>query len=462
MAADDGAGVGHSDGNYSVAPVERKVHFPHQSVGLDWLRRSYEAQNPGHIMAWAMRAGKSRTSVEFIAGLPSGQKSVIVAPAQVRKNWAREFRKWADIDATIVSPGKKVDLSGPGVFIVSYELAKRFYGNPIDILVLDEMHYLASTKSNRSRHIRDIVTTDTFVVGLSGTPIPNTVRDLWNQVDTVWPGSLGSCGGFIVRYSNKVPNEWSPSGHIYTGLNPARASELQRLLAPFWHRVVKQDFAHLLPKFDVVPRYVTPKRKKFDWDDETVFEELLAANSPQKLDTMMEVLDEAIEGGQTKFCVAAWLHQTVDQIAGLCAARGWEVFAVDGRVAPDKRLETIDAWGRSKSVSVLVAGIGAVGIGLSLSAAETSVMVEIPFRPSDMDQFINRFNDAEHDHAGLLVPIVVENSREEKAIHRYITKKNDIDAIVAPSSVESLAKERFEMVGKKTDESILDELAGSF
>jgi len=439
-----------------------RPHMPHQVEALSRLQVAYATQKPGYILAHAMRAGKSRVCVEFIAGLGT-IKAVVVAPAQVRKNWAREFRKWTNLEATLVSPGKKVDVSGPGVYVVSYELAKRFAdeeaGGPPDIVVFDEVHYLASEKSLRSQAARRLLGEGTFAIGLSGTPIPNTVRDLWNQVDTVVPGLLGSAGGFIVRYSNKVPNEWAPSGHVYTGLNQQRAPELQAKLAPFWHRVVKQDFAHLLPKFDVVPRYVTPKKKKFDWDNEAVFEELLAANSPLKLDTMMEVLDEAIEGGQKKFCVGAWLHQTVDQVEALCVARGWETFKVDGRVTSDARLERLDRWAQSGNTAVLVAGIGAVGIGLSLSAAETSVMVEIPWRLEQLDQFVGRFNDAEHDHAGLLVPIVVEGSREERAINRYITKREDIDLVVAPSSAEMITKKAFESVGQ-SDEQILADLGG--
>ncbi len=435
-----------------------KPAFPHQIEGARRLRHSFEVQQPGYILAWAMRAGKSRTAVEFVAERQNmnGGKAVVVCPAQVRKNWAREFRKWSNIEPVLVSPGKKVDVSGPGVYIVSYELVKVFKDDEaIDILVLDEMHYLASEKSLRSRAVRDCISSNTFVIGLSGTPIPNTVRDLWNPVDTVVPNSLGTCGGFIYRYSNKVPNEWAPSGFVYTGLRHDRAEELQAKLAPFWHRVVKQDFAHLLPKFDVVPRYVTPKRKKFDWDNEAVFEELLAANSPLKLDTMMEVLDEAIEGGQKKFCVAAWLHQTVDQVAGLCKARGWNVTQVDGRVQSDGRLRLIDSWADGTGIEILVAGIAAVGIGLSLSAAETSVMVEVPWRPEQLDQFVARFNDAEHDHPGLLVPIIIENSREEKAVNRYITKRDDIDLIVAPSSTEAQTKAAFESVGAESDIEIL-------
>lgn len=434
-----------------------KEPFPHQVEARRRLKEAYSTQRPGYILAHSMRAGKSRVCVEFIAEIAS-QRAVVVCPAQVRKNWAREFRKWTNLEATLVSPGKKVDLSAPGVYVVSYELAKRFADEtpevPIDILVLDEMHYLASEKSARSVSIRRIISESTFVVGLSGTPIPNSVRDLWNPVDTIVPGSLGTCGGFIYRYSNRVANEWAPSGFVYQGLNQARAPELQDKLAPFWHRVVKQDFAHLLPKFDVVPRYVTPKRKKFDWDDEAVFEELLAANSPLKLDTMMEVLDEAIEGGQKKFCVAAWLHQTVDQISAMCLARGWSVHQVDGRVESDKRLAEIDAWQAPRdSISILVAGIGAVGIGLSLSAAETSIMVEIPWRPEALDQFVARFNDAEHDHASQLVPIICEGSREERAINRYVTKREDIDLVVAPSSTEMLTKKAFERT--ESDEDIL-------
>lgn len=434
-----------------------KPLFLHQEIAAKNLDTAFKEGRSGFGLSIAMRGGKTRISIEFIKRRSEENlalRAVIVSPASVRKNWQREFRKWTNLEATLVSPGKKIDLEGPGIYVTSYELLKKFVGGPsIDILCLDEAHMISSDKSLRSKAVRAVIGENTFVVALTGTLIPNQIRDLWNPVDVVTPGLLGSFGSFIVRYSNKIPNEYSPSGFVYSGLNQARAEELKQRMAPHWQRTVKQDFAHLLPKFDVVPRYVTPKRKKFDWDDEAVFEELLAANSPLKLDTMMEVLDEAIEGGQKKFCVAAWLHQTVDQIVGLCKARGWEVFQVDGRVGSDGRLEILDAWRNEKRIGVLVAGIGAVGIGLSLSASETSVMVEIPWRPSDLDQFVNRFNDAEHDHPGLVVPIVVEGSREERAINRYVTKRDDIDLLVAVSSTEAQAKKAFER--GESDEDIL-------
>lgn len=436
-----------------------KPLFPHQIVCAERLDHAFETGRAGFGLSVAMRGGKSRVSAEFIYRRTKENptlRAVVVAPASVRKNWQREFRKWVNMEVKVVSPGKKVDITGPGVFVTSYELLKNFIAQePIDVLCLDEAHMTSSDKSLRSKAVRATITESTFVTALTGTLIPNQVRDLWNPVDIVTPGLLGTFGSFIVRYSNKVPNEWSPSGFVYQGLNQSRAEELKKKLEPYWQRTTKQDFAHLLPKFDVVPRYVSPKRKKFDWDNESAYEELLAANSPLKLDTMMEVLDEAIAGGQTKFCVGAWLHQTVDQVVALCQARGWAVHQVDGRVDSDKRLATIDRWGADAGIAVLVAGIGAVGIGLSLSAAETSVMVEVPWRPEALSQFVARFNDAEHDHAGLLVPIVIEGSREERAIHSYVTKQNEIDQVIAPSLDETRAKKAFDGLGQMSDANVL-------
>jgi hypothetical protein len=85
-------------------------------------------------------------------------------------------------------------------------------------------------------------------------------------------------------------------------------------------------------------------------------------------------------------------------------------------------------------------------------------MVEIPWRPSDLAQFVARFNDAEHDHAGLLVPIVIDGSREERAVNAFITKQTEIQQIVAPSSDEQKALASFVAMGK-SDEDLLKELA---
>lgn len=438
-------------------------HYPHQLVGLAKLKEVYRAGKMGgwgHF--WALGGGKSRTIVEFLDDEKPG-KTLICVPAFMRRPWLKEFKTWRP-DSTLrvssVASGKDVAaLEEHDVLLCSYELLKHLTG-PYDVLVIDEGHYIAKENAQRSKDVKRIANSnaDCFMIPLTGSPMPNEPADIWNLLDTMNPGSFGDYWRFVRRYCAEVACPWTPSGKQWRGLDPAKAVELAKRLDTVSHRVVKEEFVHLLPKFSIEARYIKAKRAKkgFSWDDPESFEQLLAMNSPAKLDAVVEMVVEQKEAGAKCFTIATWLKDTAAHAVERMKALGLEVYLVTGDVKPDERFDILEAWRASTLPRCLVCTIASCGVGTDLTATEVGAVIELPWRAVDLVQFIGRFSRLSSKHASKLFIYVVEDSREEKAAQVFIRRQNEINSVVRPGSDEAGGVRALDR--KVSDEDILAEL----
>lgn len=426
------------------------AHYPHQIQAKQLATEAHKTEQAGLILAHAMNAGKCRTTVEWLAE-QKPFRTLIVSPASVRSTWLQQFAIWApQVDAICkAESGKETrtlsrliqDLGG--ILIVSYELLGSVEGS-WDVIVPDEAHYLASRGSKRTLALYAIAdrSPDTFLLPLSGTPIPQTISDLWPLLNLVAPREFPDYWAFMRRYALKLANEWAPSGWTFGGLNPDRAPELYRRVAPFMHRVTRDEFAHLLPKFSVVPRFIRPKRSKFDWDDEASFAALLEMNSSQALDETIEVIEQARASGSTKFIVGCWLNATAEVIAARLQALGLKTRLAHGHTDSKKREKIREEAAADTGEHCLVVTIASVKEGLNnLTWAEVVGMPEFPYRVSDANQFLARFGRGGTTHATVAYPIICEGTPAEKAAHAYVRRQGEINLVIRPGLDETRTAE---------------------
>jgi SWI/SNF-related matrix-associated actin-dependent regulator 1 of chromatin subfamily A len=156
--------------------------FPHQIEGVAFLLRRRRA-----ILADDMGLGKTRQAITAMKVEEPAGPYLVVCPATVKRNWAREI--------DVVLPGATVRLLGgaadtgplPGAewVVVNYDVLKkheaRLASTPWRGVILDEAHYLRNHRSQRSRSARAVVDAvgDPVVYMLTGTPLLNRPRDLF-------------------------------------------------------------------------------------------------------------------------------------------------------------------------------------------------------------------------------------------------------------------------------------------
>lgn len=443
-----------------------KAPYPHQPVAKQRLSKGYDTQQAGHILAHAMSGGKSRTTAEWIAER-GFKKSLIISPAGIRPEWREQFQLWAaQVEGVVIAEsGAEVATAGAliqdlgGILVTSYELMDKVPG-AWDVVVFDEAHYLAKMKSKRTNEAFSLVgrSEDTFVVCLSGTPIPQTASDLFPLMNLVAPSEFPDYWAFMRRYANKVPQPFAPSGFVLQGLNPKYAPELYQRIQPWFHRVTREEFAHLLPKFGVSCRYIKPKRTKIDWDDEASYDALLEMNSSSVLDEMVDLVEEARRGGQTKFVIGCWLNDTAEQAAARLSALGIHTFLAHGRTEGKKRATIRQDAASFVGPRALVVTIETTKEGLNnLGWAETVILTEVPWRANTLTQWLGRFGRGNQEHNSSGYIIVAQGTRGERAAQNYIRNQEEINQIVRPGVDETRAIVALKE-NEETDESILASL----
>jgi len=246
---------------------------PYQKQGVAWLRFLRE-HGFGGVLADEMGLGKTLQTLAFLdcglriadCGWPSERRDatadtaqlaignpqsairrphLIVCPTTLVFNWVAEVQKF--------TPGLKVlALQGPerhGKFdeiprsdlvVTSYALvrrdADRYRELEFDTVVLDEAQHIKNRQTQNAQAVKSVKCRQRLV--LTGTPLENSVSDLWSIFDFLMPGYLGAARDFRDRYEIAITRE----------RNQEAQTRLARRLRPFILRRLKKDVAADLPE----------------------------------------------------------------------------------------------------------------------------------------------------------------------------------------------------------------------
>lgn len=253
----------------------------HQIQGLAWLQHLYRespADCRGAVLADDMGLGKTLQLLCLIASIfeedSTASPALVVAPLSLLENWAEEvtrfFRDGTLRVLTAYGPGlaklkisrSEVDerLRGEGlvnflrpgwrgdaqVVLTTYETLRdlefSFAAERWSVLVCDEAQRIKNpnalvTRSAKKQNVR-------FRIACTGTPVENTLADLWCLYDFVQPGLLGALNEFGRRYRKPIEAE--------TEEEKERVQELRDLIKPQILRRMKEDVAKDLPRKTIV------------------------------------------------------------------------------------------------------------------------------------------------------------------------------------------------------------------
>ena len=347
--------------------------------------------------------GKSRTALEIYrySGVKLG---IIVCPASVRGTWLAQCQRWLGSLCTYeVLEGDDVDEYD--ISIVSYEWL-RDHGSKLrhgdfGLLVFDEIHYIKNGRSDRSKAALALSENNPHAIklGLTATPVANTLDDLWHQFHVLSPGRFSSWMRFVKHYFTFT--EGSYGGLKVEGVDPEKEEELRWRLDQLMIRKTKSEVAHLLPALTVnlnwhkeysVTCGVTHTRESL--------EEFTKQVAPTKVRICVEKILEHIEGlskGEGyKICIVTHLKSTADAIAGLLRQKlatdnEDPVECVHGDISNKKR-DLVIARSATRDKSILVCTMHSVGTGKDeLKIFKNVVFAEMYWSPQVVIQTLGRF-----------------------------------------------------------------------
>ncbi len=401
----------------------------YQRRGLDFL--SYLASfGFGGILADDMGTGKTLTTITYLLHRRNhdGQApSLVIAPTSVTHTWENEIARFApELKTMRLTSGSEraaryADIGDADVVITSYALARldaeKLGEFRFRTLILDEAQNAKNPSSQIARVVRGL--NAEHRLALTGTPVENSLRDLWSVFSIVEPGLLGTEASFKRRFELPVQNG-----------DERAVTLLHQRLEPFVLRRTKEDVAPELPErtevlleCDLSPLQrrlyrglaEAARRELFAKLDESGGEgtalHVLAAltrlrqvcahpglifeehrNEPEasaKFDAFLETVDEILSGGHRLLVFSAF--SSMLRIMREALIRKDIGFAyLDGSTKDKDRQEEVSRFMRDDGPPVFLCSLKAGGVGLTLTAADYVILYDPWWNPAIERQAIDR------------------------------------------------------------------------
>ncbi|MFD4855307.1 DEAD/DEAH box helicase [Streptomyces atratus] len=339
------------------------------------------------ILGDEMGLGKTVQAIAALAHLSARGEThfLVVCPASVLINWAREVRSRSTLRALPVHGPERHGAFAEwretgGVALTTFDAlhtlpAPRDCGMRPGMLVVDEAHYVKNPETRRSRAVSGWTQRTERVLFLTGTPMENRVEEFRSLVRHLQP-------------------ELAPS--IHTTHGAAGSHAFRRAVAPAYLRRNQEDVLTELPALVQVDEW-----EEFSEDDLDAYREAVGAGqfmrmrraayarpaTSAKLNRLRELVAEAADNG-LKVVVFSYFREvllTVQQ------ALGTGVFGpLSGSLPAARRQEVIDRFGAVEGHAVLLSQIQAGGVGLNMQAASVVIICEPQIKPTMEHQAVAR------------------------------------------------------------------------
>lgn len=210
--------------------------YPHQTAGIEWI-----LNRPACGLFWGMGTGKTVTTLTAINQLLFDRledgPALVIAPKRVAEDtWAKETAKWEHLRHLRVSRVMGTEkqrcaalIADADVYVINREnvvwLVEFLNGRwPFPIVVLDELSSFKSSTAKRWRALKRVRGRIRRIIGLTGTPRPNGLEDLWPEIYLLDQGArLGrTLGAFRAQFL--IPEKMS--GHIVYSYRPRDGAEM--------------------------------------------------------------------------------------------------------------------------------------------------------------------------------------------------------------------------------------------
>jgi SNF2 family DNA or RNA helicase len=430
--------------------------YPYQGTGYRWLRMIYK-EGLGCILGDEMGLGKTIQIICLIARNVENKErpSLIVAPATLLENWRREFAKFSPCTNIYVHIGSErtgfpADLEKFDVVITSFSTLARdlslFKMVTWDIIVADEAQAIKNPEAERTKVLKSLPRKTAIAV--TGTPVQNTLTDLWSIMDFVLPDLLGERIAFEKKYQNSVEG----------------ASDLEPLVTPvILRRTVSEVAKDLPPKIDIpqpmempsdmaqeyerirqktleecdgAPQLVTlQKLRMFCTHPFLVNGERAdpAENNP-KYQRLLEIVEEIFANKEQVLIFTSFTHMIDMLLADLPKRFGdvWMNF-IDGRVPVSERQPRVDEFNNCAKPAALILNPAAAGVGLNLTAANHVIHYNLEWNPAVEDQASARAH-----RIGQKKPVTVHRLYFADSVEEVINDRVDFKRDLAETTVRGV------------------------
>lgn len=439
------------DADFEVPKSIRANLRGYQKVGYRWLK-TMASYGFGGILADDMGLGKT---LQIITLLTQEYKegcqypSLVVCPMSLALNWQAEFRKFAPHIKVLVIMGtieerKKLfeQMNQYQVVISSYDLLKRdieqYEEKHFRYCIADEAQYIKNANTIGAKALKAVEAEVRFA--LTGTPIENSLAELWSIFDFIMPGYLFSYSRF--RNNFEMP--------IVKNEDEASTARLKKMIAPFIMRRLKKDVLKELPDKTETIIYNSMEEEQqklytahLALARQEIRKEIKEKSSGSsrikmlalltrlrqlcchpslylqdyeegsgKLEQCMEVIKDSIEAGH-KILLFSQFTTMLDIISKRLRLEGINHFMLTGSTKAEERIEMVSDFNHS-DIPIFLISLKAGGTGLNLTGADVVIHYDPWWNLSSQNQATDRAYRIGQKKNVQVFQMITKNSIEER------------------------------------------------
>lgn len=455
----------------------------YQKTGFKWLKL-LDSYKFGGILADDMGLGKTiqilsvildyienYSNKEYINGQESVENkkaSLVIAPSSLTLNWKKEAEKFAkDLKVMVIrgSQQERNDLikqiDNYDLVITSYDLLKRDIEQYKEkdynfrFIIADEAQYLKNSNTQNAKAIKKLKADTRYA--LTGTPIENSLAELWSIFDFIMPGYLYDYKKFKNVYEAPIVREEDGQ----------KLEKLRTLIEPFVLRRTKKEVLTELPE-----KVVTVLESEMQEEQQEIYlsylsnirsdvAELIEQNGygrsqmkvlaaltrlrqicchpglfikdyqgeSSKLEQCMEIVEEATKGGH-KILLFSSYTSMLEIIEEKLNKKHIKYFKLTGSTKVDERINLVDEFNSNDDIKVFLISLKAGGTGLNLTGADMVIHYDPWWNISTENQATDRAYRIGQKNNVQVYKLITKNSIEEKIYELQRKKETLIDNVL--------------------------------
>ncbi|MFW5998989.1 MAG: SNF2-related protein, partial [Halanaerobiaceae bacterium] len=439
----------------------------YQKKGFYWLRFLNE-YNFGGILADDMGLGKTLQILTLIKSIDLTRPAIVVCPRTLIYNWEEEVKKFfEDLDCLVYygTPDEREEMISEfinnEIVVTSYSIISRDWQKfnekniSFSYCILDEAQHIKNHKTKRSRAVKNIKSKKRLA--LTGTPLENSIKELWSIFDFLMKGYLGNFNFFRKNYLNPITKE----------NDRQKLNKLKQRVAPFILRRKKEEVLQELPEKTTTIQTVnmtklqedsyrlildevkgkimeTVKEKGFDRSQINILSALTRLRQicdhpglilgdkekkweSGKMETLLELVEEGINSGH-RLIVFSQFVKMLKLIRNKFEKKNIKFEYLDGSTR--KRMEKVNRFNKKSKIKVFLISLKAGGTGLNLTGADMVIHVDPWWNPMVERQATDRTHRIGQKNRVIVYKLITKGTVEEKMLKLQKRKQNIFENVI--------------------------------
>lgn len=446
--------------NYPLIPKMKPILRDYQKEGFNWLY-NLAKYNIGGILADDMGLGKSLQIISLLCSFNTKLPNIVVAPSSLTYNWYNEFKKWdKDFDVLLITGNSQAreklisSIKNNQTIITSYDYLKRdieLYSKlKFHFMIIDEAQNIKNFATKNAECVKEISALTKFAV--TGTPLENTLADLWSIFDYCLPGYLKTYEIFKAEYEYDIIKHNDQS----------KVNRLNKLVAPFILRRTKKDVLRELPEkleqivyaqmeqeqenvYKATIEQVKEKLTNGEGENKLYIFSMLTrlrqiccdpslyledyTGESAKLNLTLELVENSISADH-KILIFSQFTSMLAILEKKLKEKNISCFKLTGETPTEKRFELVETFNKSETIKVFLISLKAGGTGLNLTGADTVIHYDPWWNLSAENQASDRVHRIGQKRNVQIIKVIAKDSVEEKILNLQMKKKDLFNMVI--------------------------------